>query len=107
MWGDGWNTVDFKPKKYKIMKNAEICEFPLYWEKQKKWEIEYNYENNRKKSSMDDGLHDNESIGIYDNREDSKENESLKSFFENSDKKEYDLTKFEEQILGEEENTLN
>jgi hypothetical protein len=39
---DGWNGWTKRPKKFRIMKNAEFCEWPVYWPPQDDHEIAYN-----------------------------------------------------------------
>ena len=46
-WGDGFNNVDYKAKTFKIMKNAEFLEYPLYWPQSREYELEYLKENEK------------------------------------------------------------
>jgi hypothetical protein len=41
-WGDGWNGWTKKPKKFRVMKNAEFLEYPLYWAPEDAPQIAYN-----------------------------------------------------------------
>lgn len=69
MWGDGFNDVNLKPKKYKVMKNAEFLEYPLYWPLSKAYELDFIEDKKEEKQELVIDYDEKLSIGIYSNRE--------------------------------------
>ena len=112
MWGDGWNVVDKKPKKFRIMKNAEFAEFPQYWQLKNGHEIDFaNWSRTDEEKKITHLQPDQGDVGIeiYSNRQEEdgddetggESKEKLDSYFETSDKKGVDPDKMDS--IGEKE----